>query len=207
LNHIRKFAAVLMMSFAATALADPAQGSYTVLNPPQPTGSGEKIEVLEFFFYGCPHCYHLQTALDEWEQTMPQDVKLDFVPVTFNPSAEPMAYTYYTLKAMDLRKKLHTKLYEAWNVEHKFLVETDKIADFVAQQGVDRQRFLDYYNSFSVQSEVKHSKEMTRAYQIEWTPTLVVDGKYAISNLEPDETIRVLNMLIDKARKAHSRNR
>jgi thiol:disulfide interchange protein DsbA len=204
MKHIRRFAAVFMMLFAATAFA--AEGEYTVLNPPQPTSSGKKIEVLEFFFYGCPHCYHLQSELNKWERTMPRDVQLDFVPVAFAPSAEPMAYTYYTLQAMGLRKKMHDKLYEAWNVDHQYLTSTDDIADYVAKNGVDRQRFLAFYNSFSVQAEVKNSKQMMHTYQIEGTPTLVVEGKYAISGLQPEDTIRVLNEVIEMARREHGKH-
>jgi thiol:disulfide interchange protein DsbA len=207
MKHIRKFSALLLMLFAATAFADTAEDEYTMLNPSQPTSSGKKIEVLEFFFYGCPHCYHLQLSMREWEKTMPRDVQLDFVPVAFAPSAEPMAYTYYAITAMGQRKKLHEKLYEAWNVDRLFLTETDKIADFVAKQGVDRQRFLDFYNSFSVQSEVKRSKQMTRTYQIEGTPTLVIDGKYVVINQEKSEdTIRILNEVIEKVRKERGKH-
>jgi len=206
MKHFWKFAAALVMLFAATAFADPAEGTYSMLNPPQPTHSGKKIEVLEFFFYGCPHCYHLQVALRDWEKTMPKDVQLDFVPVAFAPSAEPMAYTYYALQEMKLRDKLHDKLYDAWNVDHLYLTETDQIADFVAQQGVDRQKFLDFYNSFSVRSEVMQSKQMVRSYQIDGTPTLVVDGRYIVPSLGPENTIRLLDEVIAKVRRERGKH-
>lgn len=200
MRHIRKFVAVLMMLCAATAFADPAEDGYTVLNPPQPTSSGNKIEVLEFFFYGCIHCYHLHPALSKWEKTMPKDVKLTFVPTAFNPNWEPMAYTFYALEAMGQQKRLHDKLYDAWNVDRMLLTESDKIADFVATQGVDRQQFLANYNSFSVMRDVKRAKQMIRSYQIDGTPTLVVDGRYVIANLEPEDAIRVLDEVINKVR-------
>jgi len=207
MKHIRTIFAAMMMLFAASAFAQ-SEGAaeYSMLNPPRPTNSGEKIEVLEFFFYGCSHCFHLHPQLSAWQKHMPKDVQLDFVPTQFNPSWEPMAYTYYALKAMGLADKLDDKLYNAWNLDRLVLVEQDAIADFVAQQGVDRKQFLDYYRSFSVHSQVEQSKQMMHQYQIEGTPTLIVDGKYSITGLGPEETIRVLNQLIAKARRERTRH-
>lgn len=206
MKQIRRILAVLSMLLAASAFAQSSQDpEYTVLNPPQPTNSGVKVEVLEFFFYGCIHCFHLHPKLSQWEKTMPRDVQLDFVPVAFNPNWQPMAYTFYALKAIGQLKALDDKLYQAWNVDNMILVKRDEIADFVAKQGVDRQKFLDSYDSFGVGSDVKRSNQMMKEYQIGGTPTLVVDGKYAISGLGPDETIRVLNELIRKARKERGR--
>lgn len=194
---VRKLFAVLTILLAANAYAD---GQYSLLIPPQPTHSGKKIEVLEFFFYGCIHCFHLHTYLNKWEQTMPKDVELNFVPVHFNPSWEPMAYTYYALKEMGQQKRLDDKLYDEWNTQRVPLLEMDKIADFVAQNGVNRAKFLKYYQSFSVRDEVENARQMTMSYQIEGTPTLVVDGKYVITGLTPPETIRALDEVIAKAR-------
>jgi thiol:disulfide interchange protein DsbA len=204
----RKFFSVLIMLFAAQAFAqEGATGpGYTILNPPQPTHGGKKIEVLEFFFYGCIHCFHLHPKLSEWEKKMPKDVQLNFVPTIFNPNWEPMANTYYALKMMGQQQKLHDDLYNAWNRDNIILTDAEKIADFVGQHGADRQKFLDYYKSFSVQSEVSRSKQMVLQYKISGTPTLVVDGKYSISGLQPEETIRVLNEIIGKVRKEHGKN-
>lgn len=201
MKHFLKFIAAAMLLITATAYAEPEGGQqYTELNPPQPVSTGSKIEVLEFFFYGCIHCFHLHPALSAWEKKMPKDVSIEYVPTIFQPSWEPMAYTFYALEAMGARKKLDDKLYDAWNVSHSFLVKSDEIADFMAKNGLDRQKFLDYYNSFSVQSDVKRSKQMMLQYHIEGTPTLIVDGKYVISGLEPEVAIRVLNTLIKQAR-------
>lgn len=203
----KKVFAVLIMLFATQALAEgPGGPGYTLLNPPQPTHSGKKIEVLEFFFYGCIHCYHLHPKLSEWEKNMPKDVRIEFVPTIFNPNWEPMSNTFYALKAMGQQQKLHDELYNAWNRDNLILVESDKIADLLAKHGVDRQKFLGYYNSFSVQSEVNRSKQMTVQYHIAGTPTLVVDGRYVISGLQPDETIRVLNQILGKVRMEHGKN-
>lgn len=195
---IRKVFAVLTILLATNAYAAP---DYSLLIPPQPTHSGKKIEVLEFFFYGCIHCFHLHPYLEKWEQTMPKDVKLGFVPVHFNPSWEPMAYAYYALKAMGQQKRLDGKLYDALNQERLPLFDMNAIADFVAKNGVNRDEFVKYYQSFSVQNEVDNSGQMTSAYQIEGTPTLVVEGKYIISGLEPPQMIEALNQVIAKVRR------
>lgn len=195
---IRTVFAVLTILLATNAYAAP---NYSLLIPPQPTHSGKKIEVLEFFFYGCIHCYHLHPYLNKWEKTMPRDVSLDFVPVHFNPSWQPMAYTYYALKAMGQQKRLDDKLYDALNQQRLPLYDMNAIADFVAKNGVNRSKFIKYYKSFTIQNEVDNSGQMTTAYQIEGTPTIVVEGKYVISGLEPQEMIVALNQVIKKVRR------
>lgn len=215
MKHVRNLFAALMMVFAAHALAQSEGGAeYTPLEPAQPTHTGKKIEVLEFFYYGCPHCFAMHPKLTAWEEKMPQDVQLDFVPVAFGDNQLPMAYAFYSLKTMrDLNKisaaqfkQLHEKLYEALNVQRLNLNDMDKIADFVAQQGVDRSEFVKNYTSYFVRTKVEQSRQMTVRYQISGTPTVVVEGKYMISPLQPDDTIRVLNQLIDKVRKERGKH-
>lgn len=194
-------AAALFIS--GTALAEAELGKdYSLLNPPQPT-STKKIEVLEFFFYGCSHCFHLHPLLSGWEKTMPKDVELVFVPTVFRDSWEPMANTYYALESMGKQQQLHDALYRAWNEQNMALVDEDTIADFVAKHGVDRAKFTAAYNSFAVQSKVTRAKQMIRSYGINGTPTLVVEGKYVIEGLQPEDTIRALKDVIVKARKEH----
>ena len=192
-------AAALFTSSTVFAGEEPAV-AYKMLNPPQPT-STKKIEVLEFFFYGCSHCYRLHTPLSTWEKTMPKDVELIFVPTIFRDNMEPMARTLYALEGIGQLKKAHDALYRAWNVDNVQLFDESSISDFVAQQGVDRAKFSAAYNSFSMQSKVTRAKQMVRSYGITGTPTLVVDGKYTISALQPDDTIRVLKDVIAKVRK------
>jgi len=194
-------AAALFVS--GVAFADAQLGrDYTLLNPPQPT-STKKIEVLEFFFYGCSHCFHLHPLLSAWEKTMPKDVELIFVPTVFRDSWESMAYTYYALESMGERQKLHDALYRAWNEDNLALTDEDSVADFVAKHGVDRAKFVAAYNSFAMQSKVMRAKQMIRSYGISGTPTLVVDGKYVIEGLQPQDTIRALKDVIVLARKEH----
>jgi thiol:disulfide interchange protein DsbA len=193
----------LSLLFSVAAWADPQLGKdYSLLNPPQAT-STKKIEVLEFFFYGCSHCYHLHPKLSEWEKNMPKDVELIFVPTVFRESWEPMAYTYYALESMGQQHQLHDALYRAWNEDKIDLSDESKIGDFISKHGVDRTKFSAAYNSFSMKSKVTRAKQMIRSYSISGTPTLVVDGKYVIEGLQPDDTIRALKEVITMARKTH----
>lgn len=202
-----KFFAVVVLLFATQAQAEAVAGrDYKVLNPAQPT-SGSKVEVLEFFFYGCGHCYHLHGPLSKWEKTMPKDVDLQPVPVIFRDSWEPMARAFYALESIGQREKLHNDLFEAWNVYNTDLSDAGKITDFVAKRGVDKSKFTAAYNSFSLQSKVARSNQMVQAFGIRGTPTIAVDGKYIITGLEPADTIRVLDEVIKIARKERQANK
>ena len=205
MKFIKQILVILALLFSTQVFAEPQAGKdYTLLNPAQPTHSGNKIEVLEFFFYGCSHCFKLHPLLSAWEKKIPKDVELTFVPAIFNPSWETMARTFYALDALGQRAQLHDDLFNAWNVSNMDLTEEAKATDFVAQHGVDRKKFSDAYNSFSMQSKVTRAKQMGQSYGIRGTPTLIVDGKYLITGLQPAATMEVLNTLIDKARKEHA---
>jgi thiol:disulfide interchange protein DsbA len=197
--------AALFISLAASAEAQQGK-DYTLLSPAQPT-STKKIEVLEFFFYGCSHCYHLYGPLSTWEKTMPKDVELIFVPTMFRDSMEPMARAMYALESVGQRQKLDDPLYRAWNVDGTGpdLNDQAKLTDFVAKYGVDRTKFGAAYNGFTTQSKVSRAKQMVRSYKIEGTPTLIVDGKYVITGLQPSDMVRALNDVIALARKSHAK--
>ena len=194
-------AASLLIGSAALA-AEPGR-DYKLLNPAQPVSTA-KIEVLEFFFYGCSHCFYLHPHLSKWEKTMPKDVELTYVPTIFRDSWEPMARTYYALELLGQLHPLHDALFAAWNVDKIDLSDESRIADFVVPRGVDRAKFSAAYNSFTMQSKVARSRQMLRSYGITGTPTLVVDGKYLITGLQPEDTMRALDEVIAMARKEKS---
>lgn len=196
-------AAALLLSGTAFAAAQLGK-DYTLLNPAQPV-SAKKIEVLEFFFYECSHCFHLHPLLADWEKTIPGDVELTFVPTIFRDSTEPLARTFYALDSIGKLKQLDDAIYQAIHVKQANLYDLDTISTFVASNGVDKAKFASAYNSFTVNSKVVRAKQMIRSYGIEGTPTLVVDGKYKITGLQPADSIRVLNEVIAMARKAHGK--
>jgi len=196
MKFIKTMVVAFFLMTCGVAQAGLTEGKdYTLVRPPQPT-STNKIEVMEFFFYGCIHCYHLDPKLQQWEKSKPKDVQLILVPTIFRDSWEPMARTYYALDSLGLEGKLHDALFRAWNVENTALLEESAIVNFVSARGVDGSKFSAAYNSFSVQSRVNRSMQMIRSYGIEGTPTMIVNGKYKISGLQP-----VLNEVIAMARK------
>jgi thiol:disulfide interchange protein DsbA len=200
---IRSLVVAVALFISGAALAGAQLGKdYSLLNPAQPTGT-KKIEVLEFFFYECPHCFHLHPLIAAWEKNMPKDVELVFVPTIFRDSTEPLARTFYALESMGQIKQLDDAIYQALHVDNVGLYDLNSIADFVAKHGVDRAKFSAAYNSFAMQSKVTRAKQMIRSYGINGTPTLVVDGKYVIEGLQPEDTIRALKEVIVMARKAH----
>lgn len=205
MRFYKQLFSTLVLLCATFAHAEVVAGKdYKLLNPAQPASSGNKVEVLEFFFYGCSHCFLLHPKLNEWEKKIPKDVDLQYVPVIFRDNWEPMARTFYALEALGQRKQLHDALFEAWNVHNTDLSDEAKITEFVAKYGVDRAKFAAAYNSFSMNSKVMRSSQMVQSYGIRGTPTIVVDGKYVITALQPGDTIRVLDEVIKIARKERS---
>jgi thiol:disulfide interchange protein DsbA len=206
MKFLKQIVTVLTLLCATYAHAEVVAGKdYKLLNPPQPTSSGKKVEVLEFFFYGCPHCYHLHPLISAWEKKAPKDVDFQYVPTIFNEGWEPMAHTYYALEAMGKIKQLHDALFQAWN-ENVDLSDEARISEFVGKHGVDRSRFDADYNSFTVSSKIARSNQLVQSFDVRGTPTIAVDGKYIISGLQPEETIRVLDEVIKIARKERSRH-
>lgn len=201
-KFIKQTFVILALLCYVQAYAEPVEGKdYTVINPAQPTSSGNKIEVLEFFFYGCSHCFNIHPLISAWEKKIPKDVQLTYVPTIFNDGMESMARTYYALETLGKLDTLHDELFNAWNVQKLDLRENNKAINFVAQQGIDRKKFSDAFNAFSMQSKVMRSKQMAQSYNIRGTPTLIVDGKYMVAVLGPADSMRVMADLVDKVRK------
>lgn len=198
---IKQLFAVLALLCASYAQA--GEG-YKVLSQPQPVSSGNKVEVIEFFFYECSHCDHLHGPLAAWEKQKPKDVELQMVPVIFRDSLEPLARTYFALEAMGEIKRLHNSFFDAIHRKNIDLRDEAEITDYVAKHGVDRKKFAAAYNSFSIASKLNRSNQLVSSYRIMGTPTIAVDGKYIITGLQPDETIRVLDEVIKIARKERS---
>lgn len=176
---------------------------YSLLPHPQPTSAGNKIEVLEFFWYGCPHCYELHPRIKAWLKRVPDDVNFRYVPAVFRPNWEPGAKTFYALEALGERDKLHDRVYDAIHRERVDLSKDEVLFDWMARQGVDRKKFIDAYNSFSVQNQAMRAAQMSRSYGLSGVPSVVVDGRYLTSGRmggTPEDTIRTMEELIDKVR-------
>ncbi|PXW89652.1 thiol:disulfide interchange protein DsbA [Nitrosomonas sp. Nm84] len=199
----------LLLSFglinSLSARADIVEGKdYTVLTNPQPTQDANKIEVLEFFWYGCPHCYSLHPHLKTWLLNIPGDVSFRYVPAILRPNWVAAAKIYYAIEAMGIADVLHDKAYDAIHRDKIDLNNESVLFDWIEKQGIDRKKFETTYKSFGIQNQVARSTQMTRQYQLNGVPALVVNGKYLTSGRmggTPQDTIKTLELLIEKARK------
>jgi protein dithiol oxidoreductase (disulfide-forming) len=152
---------------------------YQVLDPraavEAPAG---KVEIVEFFWYNCPHCNAFEPQLQTWVQKLPKDWVLRRVPVAFQDSFAPQQRLYYALEAMGLVEKLHTKVFAAIHAEKKNLSTADAIVEWVSQQGVDKAQFVQQYNSFSVATKITKATQLQNAYKVEGVPALGVAGRF-----------------------------
>jgi thiol:disulfide interchange protein DsbA len=154
---------------------------YRILPTPQPVESKGKVEVIEFFWYGCPHCYDFEPELNAWLKRQPKDVIFRKVPVAFRDDLMPHSQLFYALEAMGKGDALNDKVMYAMHKENKRLMTENEITDWVATQGIDRNTFLATYRSFAVVSKARAARQMADAYRIDGVPTVVMQGRYVTS--------------------------
>jgi protein dithiol oxidoreductase (disulfide-forming) len=163
----------------AQAKKPQAGTDYQVLDPRAPTEvPAGKVEVVEFFWYNCPHCNAFEYTLQAWVKTLPKDIVFRRVPVAFQDSFVPQQRLFYTLEAMGLVDKLHAKVFAAIHVEKQNLARTEAIVEWVVQQGVDKAKFMAQYNSFSVATQASKATQVQNAYKVEGVPALGVAGRF-----------------------------
>jgi protein dithiol oxidoreductase (disulfide-forming) len=197
--------------FAATAPVKDKE--YTLVEPALPpldANSGKKVEVIEFFYYGCPHCYNLQPALKAWLKNAPKDIEFRRMPTVFRESWVPLTRTYYALEAIGVLEKMHDDVFKAVQDNSVNLGDKRLLLEWAAKRGLDAKKLGEAYDSFAVQTKTQRSLQMTRAYGITGTPSIVVGGRYLTGpsmTLNADNTInfqrfgQVLNELVEMARK------
>ena len=172
---------LLMMSSVMSLAAGYTEGVNYKKIAPQATDTGSRIEVLEFFWYGCPHCYSFEPYIKEWKKTKPANVEFVRVPAIFRPDWEVQARAYYALSNMGVIEDLHGKIFTAIHKDKQRLNTKASLTDFVVKNGVDRKKFEAEYNSFSVDSMVRKAKKKQTAYKIQGVPSVAVNGKYLTS--------------------------
>lgn len=185
MRFLARLMAVISFGFlAASAVAsptDPVEGAeYHRLQNAQPTDTGKKIEVLEFFWYNCPHCFVFEPSLAEWVKKRGDQIVFRRVPVGFRDSFVPQQKLYFTLEAMN-RMDVHRQVFDAIHVGRQKLDKEEAILDFIEKQGVDRKKFTEIYSSFGVQSKVSRVRQLQEIYRIDGVPTVVIDGQYITS--------------------------
>jgi thiol:disulfide interchange protein DsbA len=184
------------------ALASPLRAGivaghdYTVLAAPQPQEVKGKIEVVEFFSWGCPHCAEFDPYLTQWTRALPKDVYLARVPVTFGHADwTSLARMYYALQAMGLVEQLDAKIFKAIHEQHVALADERSMVEWLAKNGVDAKKFTDMYRSFGVDAATQSTDERAMKYQVSGVPTLAIAGKYLVS-AEPNVMPKTADQLI-----------
>lgn len=182
---------------------------YHLVEPPQPTTTGDRIEVLEFFSYGCSHCFEFRPKLQSWLQQAGKDIELVRVPVTFDRASWTLlAKAYYAEKALNVVDRIHEPLFAAIHVDGRQFSDEQDLADFFAQHGVERQAALDAFDSFAVDVDLRRAERMVRTYGVRGTPSIGVAGKYLV---DPSDTggqeamLDVVDSLINKERSLRKR--
>ena len=165
---------------AAHALEDGKD--YAVLSPAQPANVKRgQVEVLEFFWYRCPHCFHLEPELNTWAKKQPKNVVLKRVPAILNDSWAALARAYYALEAVGMSDKLHADVFDAFHVKGMDLTPPETFFDWAVTKGVDRKKLASAYNSFAVDTKVMRAQQLTRDYKLTGVPAIAINGKFTTS--------------------------
>lgn len=156
--------------------------SYSKLPKAISTQSNDQIEVLEFFWYGCPHCYSFEPTLKKWKKSLPKNVKFIRMPAPINPRWMAHTKTFYTLEVMGEGEKYHDAIFEAMHVKKMKLYSKAALADFLATKGVDKKTFLSTFDSFAVEMRARQAAQLGQQYNVNGVPMLAINGKYTISS-------------------------
>lgn len=186
---------------------------YEILPQPIRTHDPSKIEVNEVFSYHCGHCFAFESNLHPWSEKLAKDVDFQRTPAIWQPILEPFARAYYSAEALGVLDKVHGAFFEAYHVSKKialrkdFTPGPDDFAEIAAANGVDKDKFLQAFDSFGVTSKVNQAKSRVRGYGSEGTPELIVDGKYRIHIQQAksfENMLKIADFLIEKERAARS---
>lgn len=178
---------------------------YVELSQPVPVAEPGKIEVVEMFWYGCPHCYQFEPVINPWIERLPADVAFRRVPAMFGGVWNTHGQLFFALQAMGVEKQVHDAVFAAYHQQGKKLATPEDMADFLAGQGIDRQTFLGTFDSFAVKGNMEKARKLGMAYQISGVPVMVVNGKYRFdigSAGGPEQALKLAEFLIDQERAA-----
>lgn len=208
MKTVSKWVLCLVLSVfvaGAGASADFTNGKeYRTLASQQPTTSPGKIEVVELFWYGCPHCYHLEPFVHQWLEDLPADVSFVRMPAVLGDSWELLAKAYYTAELLGVLDKVHSELFADIHERNNRIKDEKMLREFFVKQGVKPDTFDKTFNSFAVTVKVNNARMMTRRYAISGVPTLIVNGKYSTSVGDAggnENVFNVVDFLIAKERK------
>jgi protein dithiol oxidoreductase (disulfide-forming) len=198
---IKKTRNILLMFFLlgfSTLLQAESQG-YEVLSPAQPTQNPDKIEIIEFFWYGCPHCYHLEPDLNKWLKSKPENVEFIRMPAVFSSLWEKHAKAYFTAEALGVVDKVHADFFDAIQNKKQTLDTEEALLKFFTSHGVSEADFKNAFGSFLVDAKVRQAKALAPRYGITGVPAIIINGKYKTNGplaKSQENMINVMNQLI-----------
>ncbi|MES9994251.1 MAG: thiol:disulfide interchange protein DsbA/DsbL [Candidatus Thiodiazotropha sp.] len=184
-----------------TAYAEWGEGWDPIDPPVATTAADGKVEVIEFFWYGCPHCYQMEPQLETWLENKPENVSFLRVPAPLNNKWTIHAQFYYAAEILGLTDKLHIPLFEALHDKKRRLYDKESLIEFAVEQGVERQKFVDALNSFGVYVKVQNARKLGQRYQLDGVPAIGINGKYKTSGSLAGNYSRmfeIVSHLVDK---------
>jgi len=176
---------------------------YIVLERPVPTRDSNKIEVVEMFSYGCPHCYEFDAPVKEWSKQQSGDVDFWVFPAAWNKPMGLYAQAFYTAEELNVAEKIHQPLFATIVIQQKSIRNESDLADFFAQHGVDKKTFTEVFNSTAVKTRTRHAEERVRLYKPVGVPEIIVNGKYRVDRMRAGgltEMLAVADFLVNKER-------
>jgi len=172
---------------------------YFPVIPEQPGAEGTRVSVMEFFWYGCPHCYDLEPYLQAWLKNKPANVDFERVPAVFSrPNVVMHAQTYYALTLMKVEPSIHSKIFDAMHKEHRKLDTQEAMEGFLGEQGVDVETYRSTMKSFAVSNYTNNARKLAENFDVNGVPAIVVDGKFRSGNVSGNDMIGVTNFLVEK---------
>lgn len=202
-------AVALSTSFSTRAQDDQfiEGGHYELLDEVQPVQTGDKIEVVELFWYRCPHCFRLEPYLIEWKKNIPENAAYIPLPAILNPQWEFEARAYFTFEALGVVEQVHEEYFNALHVQRRKIDSLDKLAEWGSENGLDPQAIRDTFFSFAVENKLNFTNVMGRKYGATGVPAIIVDGRYRTSVSlagSHEKLIELINFLIIKAAEART---
>lgn len=196
--------ALPVLGMSNNILAQPytAGEDYTVISSPQPGGSDGKVQVVEMFWYGCPHCFEFEPTLKDWEKNKPENVEFIKMPAIFNnPRWRLHATAFYTAEVLGVLDKFHEPFFNAIHIGKQRMSSKEEIGEFFAGIGIDTKTFDGTFDSFAVQTKVRRAADMSRKYGLSGVPSMVVNGKYLVDGPKAksyENMLRIVNSLAEK---------
>lgn len=197
--------AASLFGMAGHATAEEPKAPFVELSNPVPVAVPGKIEVVELFWYGCPHCYAFEPVINPWVEKLPSDVNFVRIPAMFGGPWDAHGQMFLTLETMGVEHDVHAAVFNAIQNEKKRLTDPEDMAEFLATQGVDKEKFLATFNSFAIKGQITKAKDLAKKYGITGVPTMVVNGKYRFdigSAGGANQALQLADQLIAKERAA-----